>query len=85
MTALAIGLVVIVALLGLYALLLWLVLLVELADQATPPNAFRSAPAPLGAASCSRGGESHVRTAPAASLIPFHGETNIAQGRRDHV
>lgn len=43
-----------------------------------------SAPDPFGAA-CSRGGESHVRTAPAASLISFHGSTNKPRGRRDHV
>jgi hypothetical protein len=64
MTALAIGLAVIVLLLGLYALLLWLVLLVELADEAATYDPF---PVRQGG-SCSRGGESHVRTAPAASL-----------------
>lgn len=84
MTALAIGIAVVVVLLGLRLLLLWLSVLVDLADQATPPNAFRSAPDPLGAASCSRGGESHVRTAPAASLISFHARTNNPGAAQDH-
>lgn len=42
------------------------------------------APLPIGAASCSRGGESHVRTAPAASLIQFHGRPNNPGAAQDH-
>ena len=42
------------------------------------------APTPFGAATCSRGGESHVRTAPAASLISFHDRTNKPGAAQDH-